>query len=152
MKLRDYLDALRIEENTAVGIRINENRFGNVIRTVPDVAQYWNYEDDESFRDAIDSPEMAYRYEHRLRYHKLSDHSLSQVQDLLDYDFVAVTPMVNPESVKAYMTHEPDELSPIGNPLVIAWGYQKVAEFDKTMEACRADLLVLNVLVKKPEG
>lgn len=150
MKLRDYLDALRIEENTAVGIRINDGAFGNVVAKIADIAQYWSYEDDQDFRESIDDPEMAYQYEHRLRYHGLTDEMMSEMNDYLDYDFVAVTPMVNPMYIRAYMTTEPDESHPVGNPLYFAWDKKQVQKCD-LMDEYHGDVLVLNVLVKKPE-
>lgn len=149
MKLVEYLKTLQIEENTAVGIRINQNHFGNVINTVGDIAQYWSYNDDRDFYEAIDGPEMAWQYEHRSKYHELSDHSLSQLQPYFNYEVTAITPMNNHHNVPVYMTTEPDENSPLGNPLMFDWN-QKLD--DHNLEEYRGNILIINIVIEKPKS
>lgn len=150
MKLKDYLALLKLEENTVVVARINEDRYGNVVATSGNLASYWTYAEDQDLYSQIDSQDDAYHYQHRSIYHSIEDGRLIPLGKYLDREVISVTPMVNPSGLEVYMSHETDEDHALGEPLGFGWTKQE-HEANELAWQYKGDVLLLNVLVKSIE-
>lgn len=150
MQLKDYLALLNLEENTVVVARINENYYGNVVVTSGNLASYWPYAAEQALYSQIADPEDAYHYRHRSIYHSIEDKCLLPLKKYLDREVISVTPMLNPSGLEVYLSHEPDELHALGEPLDFGWTRQE-HEANKLALQYKGDVLLLNILVRSKE-
>lgn len=147
MKLKDYLDLLELRENTVTLVRINEDRYGNVVATSGNLASYWTYAEDQELYSQIDDPDDAYYYRHRAIYHSIDAGCLLPLKKYLDYEVISVTPMLNPSGLEVYMSHEPDECHALGEPLGFGWTEQD-HKANRLAWQYRGAVLLLNILVE----
>lgn len=147
MKLKDYLDLLKLRENIVTVVRINEDRYGNVVATSGNLASYWTYAEDQDLYSQIDDSDDAYYYMHRDIYHSIDDERLFSLKKYLGYEVISVTPMLNPSGLEVYMSHEPDECCALGEPLGFGWTEQD-HQANKLALQYKGDVLLLNILVK----
>lgn len=147
MKLKDYLDLLKLRENTVTVVRINEDRYGNVVATSGNLASYWTYAEDQDLYSQIDDQDDAYYYSHRAIYHSIDAGCLLPLKKYLDHEVISVTPMLNPSGLEVYMSHEPDECHALGEPLGFGWTEQE-HRANRLVWQYRGDALLLNILVK----
>lgn len=147
MKLKEYLDALRIKENTVVLIQLNKGYFGHVVATTGNITQYWSAAADRNMQENIMDPDDAWNYQHRKVFHQPVDDQIKSLKNYFDCEYESMTPIINPSNVKVFRENDPDEDHFLGEPLMVEWDVDKIVNREYANEFF-GNVLLLNILVK----